>query len=313
MGTALLAGNGLFHSWMLCLPMLIIVQSSYYDFVWLLLSTMFILYVTKWSPYYKLYQVVQWLTSSLRYRRVEKFCDKCERQLLQQLNNINTMMKQTDISLVRSESNSPEEQSKEIEDQIKSTKLPQRIGWRLRSIRRLPWRIFSRNWGRLANIQMYPQFINTFLIWWYANGFHCNVDECEKPWDEYKTLGQFFTRKLKPGIRPISNIAGVVSPADGTLTHFGHFKGGFLEQIKGSHYSINFFLGLQSSMKGNLNENIDTSHASVSEKIMSSTLLHNKDGNTQLMQMILYLSPGDYHRFHSPADWSVHYRRYLFI
>ena len=313
MGTALLAGNGLFHSWMLCLPMLIIVQSSYYNFIRLLLSTMFVLYFTKWSPYYKIYQIIQWLISLLRYRRVEKYCDKCERQLLQQLNNVNTMVKQTESSILRTDSTTLDEKSKEVErmDQVRTTKIPQRIGWRLRSIRRLPWRVFSRNWGKLANTQMYPQFINTFLIWWYASGFRCNVEECEKPWAQYKTLGQFFTRKLKPGIRPVSNIAGVVSPADGALTHFGQFKGGFLEQIKGSHYSINYFLGLKNSSKSNLNANdsLETSHASISEKAIASSLLHNKDGSTELMQMIIYLSPGDYHRFHSPADWCVKYRR----
>ena len=118
MGTALLAGNGLFHSWMLCLPMLIIVQSSYYNFIRLLLSTMFVLYFTKWSPYYKIYQIIQWLISLLRYRRVEKFCDKCERQLLQQLNNVNTMVKQTESSFLRTDSNPIDEQSKEV-DSIK--------------------------------------------------------------------------------------------------------------------------------------------------------------------------------------------------
>ena len=106
------------------------------------------------------------------------------------------MVKQTESPVHRIDSNLLDETSKGVErmDQVKTTKTPQRIGWRLRSIRRLPWRVFSRNWGKLANTEMYPKFINTFLIWWYASGFHCNVDECEKPWPTYKTLGQFFTR-----------------------------------------------------------------------------------------------------------------------
>ena len=76
---------------------------------------------------------------------------------------------------------------------------------------------------------------------------------------------------------------------------------------------INYFLGLQpKSSKNNLNANdhMESSHASISEKALTSHLLHHKDGSTVLMQMIVYLSPGDYHRFHSPADWSVNYRRY---
>ena len=322
MGTALLAGNGLFHSWMLCFPMLIIVQSSYYNFIRLLLSTMFVLYFTKWSPYYKIYQLIHWMVTLVRFKRVEKFCEKCERQLFQQLNNPNTQSKSKFVSTLRGseekESDLPQDQ--QIDNDLnchlaklnRSTKYPQRIGWRLRSWRRFPWRVFSRNWGKLANTELQPKFLNTFLIMWYANGFGCNIDECEKPYYEYKTLGQFFTRKLKAGIRPIHESSRLVSPADGTFTHFGQFKGGFLEQIKGSHYSINYFLGLQpKSAKSNLNanDNMETSHAFMSEKSLTSSLLHHKDGSTVLMQMIVYLSPGDYHRFHSPADWSVKYRR----
>ena len=334
MGTALLAGSGLFHSWMLCLPMLIIVQSSYYNFIRLLLSTMFVLYFTKWSPYYKIYQYVHWIFTLLRYKRVERYCDKCERYLLQQLNASIVLAMQTEQSygskksspihntekkdaqsndVTRNElsSNSADEKTLNNPDHMKLAKSPQKIGWRLRSWRRFPWRVFSRNWGKVANTKFYPNFINTFLIWWYANGFGCNLEEAEKPWKKYETLGHFFTRKLKPGLRPICPVAQLVSPADGSLTHYGQFKGGFLEQIKGSHYSINYFLGLQKTVKGNLNssEAIDTSHASVSEKVLTSSLLHKKDGSNVLMQMIVYLSPGDYHRFHSPADWTVNYRR----
>ena len=280
--------------------------------------------------------MIHWIICLLRYRRVEKYCDKCERQILQQLNNLDAIPKQ-DITTSRSQSvllplkreeketqvgekdanqnDNTLAQSKlntlNLVDQIKPLKTPRQIGWRLRSWRRFPWRVFSRNWGRLANTQFYPQLINTFLIWLYAKGFGCNLEEAEKTWTDYKTLGHFFTRKLKPGIRPISTIGQLVSPVDGTATHSGQFKGGFLEQVKGSHYSLNYFLGLQKSTKCNVNgrEDLETSHASVSEKTIESSLLHKKDGSTVLMQIIIYLSPGDYHRFHSPADWSVTYRR----
>ncbi len=33
--------------------------------------------------------------------------------------------------------------------------------------------------------------------------------------------------------------------------------------------------------------------------------------STRLHQCVLYLSPGDYHGFHSPADWRVHCRRHF--
>ena len=343
MGSTLLAGSGLFHSWMLCLPMLVIVQSSSYNFIRLLLSTMFILYFTKWSPYYKIYQTIHCLVSLLRYRRVEKYCDKCERHLSLQLNNSEESIPDTPEEGVQNsvlakdqpenqeEANlSPKSQqnvgdakhrenikptTKKVSEKTNLIKTPQQIGWRLRGWRRFPWRVFSRNWGRITNTHFYPQWVNTFLIWIWAKGFGCNLDDAELNWTEYKTLGHFFTRKLKPGVRPISSKGQLVSPADGKVTYFGQFKGGFLEQVKGSHYSLNYFLGLQKENKCIVNgvETVEIltapMHASVSEKNVTSTLLHRKDGSTVLMQMIIYLSPGDYHRFHSPADWSVTYRR----
>ena len=43
----------------------------------------------------------------------------------------------------------------------------------------------------------------------------CNADEAEKPLAEYDSFNDFFTRRLKPGARPIGD--GIVSPADGRL------------------------------------------------------------------------------------------------
>ena len=43
----------------------------------------------------------------------------------------------------------------------------------------------------------------------------CNADEAEKPIAEYDSFNDFFTRRLKPGARPVGD--GIVSPADGRL------------------------------------------------------------------------------------------------
>lgn len=40
-----------------------------------------------------------------------------------------------------------------------------------------------------------------------------------------------------------------------------------------------------------------------------SKLLHNPDN--ELYQLVIYLAPGDYHRFHSPAQWTVKFRRHF--
>ena len=99
------------------------------------------------------------LVALLRYRRVERHCDSCEQALVSQLSADNP-------AAVNCQ--------------------PQLIGWRLRCFRKLPWRAFSRHWGRLANTRLRPEFLNTLLIWVYAKGFGCNLDEAEHTITEYK-------------------------------------------------------------------------------------------------------------------------------
>ena len=43
----------------------------------------------------------------------------------------------------------------------------------------------------------------------------CRAEEAEKPVSEYSSFNEFFTRRLRPGARPVGE--GVVSPADGRL------------------------------------------------------------------------------------------------
>ena len=43
----------------------------------------------------------------------------------------------------------------------------------------------------------------------------CRADEAEKPLTAYRSFNDFFTRRLKPGARPLGEL--FVSPADGRL------------------------------------------------------------------------------------------------
>ena len=87
-----------------------------------------------------------------------------------------------------------------------------------------------------------PPQLAVFLIWLYVKLFSVNVSEAEMGGDlgAYRSLGHFFSRRLRPGLRPVSPSGSLVSPADGTVTHRGPFAGGFLQQVKGVHYSINY-------------------------------------------------------------------------
>ena len=79
-----------------------------------------------------------------------------------------------------------------------------------------------------------------------------------------------------------------VSPVDGTVMYVETVKNNQVEQVKGVQYSLQTFLGRGVLPKyGRSNDN---------------AVLHTA---------VLYLSPGDYHHFHSPTDWSVHMYRYF--
>jgi phosphatidylserine decarboxylase len=89
------------------------------------------------------------------------------------------------------------------------------------------------------------------------------LDEIE-PSDltQYASLGEFFYRKLKPGVRPVDGAVLVscglqyftgpaslstlqVSPADGTVLHFGTIDNLRVEQVKGITYSLDALLGVE--------------------------------------------------------------------
>eukprot|EP01104_Vermistella_antarctica_P017096 TRINITY_DN59_c0_g1_i7.p1 TRINITY_DN59_c0_g1~~TRINITY_DN59_c0_g1_i7.p1 ORF type:complete len:487 (+),score=94.00 TRINITY_DN59_c0_g1_i7:90-1463(+) len=152
----------------------------------------------------------------------------------------------------------------------------------------LPLRALSRVWGSVNGLQI-PVVGRQWVYKGYAKVFGCNLDEVELPLESYPSLADFFTRRLKAGVRPISP-ADVVSPADARVLVVGEVdrSNGLVEQVKGRSYSINNFLGPK----------YDATTASSSE-------------GKKLFHIVLYLAPGDYHGFHSPADWKMDTRRHF--
>ena len=163
----------------------------------------------------------------------------------------------------------------------------------------VPKRLLSRATGVLMRIPL-PAPLAALLVPAFASAFKINVDEAEFPPRHDRSLDQFFTRALKPGLRPIA--ADRVHPVDGRLTEQGVIQKGQLLQAKGWAYEVGEFLG-------------DLELAKVYEGGFFSTY---------------YLCPADYHRVHSPLtgqlisarhipgllwpvnDWSVQNIRRLF-
>ena len=120
-----------------------------------------------------------------------------------------------------------------------------------------------------------------------------NLKELEKPLEDYSSLSEFFTRRLQPYSRKIDNTS-LVSPCDSRVMSLGYANEKILS-VKGSDYSLcELVTGDKSSSYDNLRK----------------VLLKNPDN--ELYYITLYLAPYDYHRFHSPTDFQVNFRRHIY-
>ncbi|MES2768106.1 MAG: archaetidylserine decarboxylase [Bdellovibrionota bacterium] len=143
----------------------------------------------------------------------------------------------------------------------------------------LPKNLVSYLFGLLAQIT-WPGFVVREVIRGFAKIYKIDLYQAEKEIAEYRSLDDFFTRKLKIGIRPIGK--GVVHPADSNLTQYGKLAGETLIQAKGMLYSLKDFL---------------------CNDVLAERLF---DGYF----FLYYLCPTDYHRVHSPVDGfitDIHY------
>jgi phosphatidylserine decarboxylase len=148
----------------------------------------------------------------------------------------------------------------------------------------LPLNALSRGFGAMANITI-PKSMRSTVYSAYGSAFGCLLEEAAEPLENYPSLGAFFTRKLKQGVRSIST-DDLVSPVDGTVLHFGQVTSPeAVEQIKGVSYSVKTFLG-------------------ESDPILKK--IQEKKSN--IYHCVIYLGPGDYHGIHSPASWNINKR-----
>ncbi|KAH8111454.1 phosphatidylserine decarboxylase [Phellopilus nigrolimitatus] len=256
----------------------------------------------------------------------------------------------------------------------------------------LPLRNLSRLWGYLNSLELPVWFRPTgFRV--YSRIFGVNLDEIEHELPHYKSLGDFFYRRLKEGIRPVDDSV-LVSPADGKILHFGTVEGSRVEQVKGLTYSLDALIGKltpptptsqkiefanrdhevvvdrefadingieytleqllgssdapkiaeSDSKSDSSSEDIPDGEANTLRQLGESTdasmppsgsdsnlahdasvalavgarpglsrkpSIHQHNPHNRLHFAVIYLAPGDYHRFHSPAAWVVERRRHF--
>uniref|UniRef100_A0A915NPF5 phosphatidylserine decarboxylase n=1 Tax=Meloidogyne floridensis TaxID=298350 RepID=A0A915NPF5_9BILA len=87
--------------------------------------------------------------------------------------------------------------------------------------------------GILCNLKV-STFLREYIYGLYVWLYNCNMEEAKEPsLLNYSTFSEFFNRELKEGIRPINLYSDLVSPADGTVLHFGKVIDGRIECVKG--------------------------------------------------------------------------------
>lgn len=108
----------------------------------------------------------------------------------------------------------------------------------------------------------------------------CRSDEAEKPVGEYRSFNEFFTRRLRPGVRPLGE--GFVSPADGRLRLYLDADADMPFPLKGATKSLRQIFAPDADDRQTLFD---------FEKTFDIAVIR--------------LAPVDYHRFHFPCDSNV--------
>ncbi|WP_083097794.1 archaetidylserine decarboxylase [Pseudophaeobacter leonis] len=103
-----------------------------------------------------------------------------------------------------------------------------------------------------------------------------DMEEAERPAQDYRSFNDFFARHLKPEARPYrDDPAEIVAPADGRVLVFPKLAEDVFVPVKGHPMSITSML------------------PGLSERFLGGALA------------IVRLCPADYHRYHFPADGTI--------
>lgn len=147
----------------------------------------------------------------------------------------------------------------------------------------LPKALWSRAVGVAAHASL-PRPLATASIKAFAKAYDIDLEEAADPVESFRSIGDFFTRRLRPGARSVDRRPGVaVSPADGRILNAGRIEEGRIIQAKGRTFSV-------------------------------ADLLDDPAEAPAFMGghwVTVYLSPRDYHRVHHPVEGKVTHARYV--
>lgn len=136
----------------------------------------------------------------------------------------------------------------------------------------LPQHGLSRLVGRLADSR--TPWLKDAFIRKFAARYNVDMREAAEPdLGAYENFNAFFTRALKPGMRPLDSAAdSILCPADGAISQLGPISQDQIFQAKGHSYSLTDLLANEMDAAPFIGGQFAT----------------------------VYLSPRDYHRVHMP-------------
>ena len=174
-------------------------------------------------------------------------------------------------------------------------------------------RLMSRFTGYLCSMTL-PPYVRAYM--YQAFGYVYGVDFNELPEgtdiNEFKCFNQFFTREIDMGKRPVFDKfeeKTLCSPCDGRILSHGLVDSTdcTIDCVKGANYPLEEFLfGFNSDYLTG-----DESSTPDSRKMIRQIVDSAESRGNQIQYCVIYLSPSDYHRFHSPGYFTANYRRHI--
>ena len=135
--------------------------------------------------------------------------------------------------------------------------------------------VFSRIWGRIVKLRR-PRFLVKKVIQRYRRAYHISMDDYEGKIEDYRSLADFFTRRLDPQKRPLVPVENaIVSPADGVLTAVETVFHDRATQVKGKTYPLS--------------------------DLVNAPLDFSRGWHVAT----IYLAPANYHRYHYPLTGNL--------
>ena len=145
----------------------------------------------------------------------------------------------------------------------------------------IPRRLASRWVGRISHSE--NPLVRAGSLWIWRRFADLDLSDAEST--QFRSMHDCFTRRLKPGARPVDQDTAVLaSPCDAIVGAFGTISGGQVLQVKGMAYALSDLLGSEEDAA-------------------------KLEGGSYVT---LRLTSSMYHRFHAPQDCRVKHVRHIF-